>query len=69
MPIARFVANSWGIKKVGKFEFLGPKAISGLAMDEIVVLGLALAECKLIQMVCIDAAIGEPSYCRAKHLS
>lgn len=41
-PVARFSANMWALKKVGKIEMLGPKALDDAARDEIVVVGFTL---------------------------
>ncbi|CAL5875130.1 uncharacterized protein PFLUO_LOCUS9434 [Penicillium psychrofluorescens] len=41
-PVARWSINIWATKKVGKIEFLGPKANDEAAHDEIVVTGLTL---------------------------
>ncbi|KAL8711808.1 MAG: hypothetical protein Q9220_003752 [cf. Caloplaca sp. 1 TL-2023] len=43
MPVAKFSANLWALKRIGKIEFLGPKANSAAARDEIVTIGLTLA--------------------------
>lgn len=42
MPVAKFTANIWAVKKVGCMEFLGPKANEPLVRDELVVTGLVL---------------------------
>ncbi|KAI4191160.1 MAG: hypothetical protein L6R41_000297 [Letrouitia leprolyta] len=42
MPVAKFIGNIWGVKRLGYIEFLGPKATSAAARDEIVVTGLTL---------------------------
>jgi hypothetical protein len=39
IPVAKFSANLWAIKKVGRIEFLGLKADSDAVRDEIVVTG------------------------------
>ncbi|KAJ5815571.1 hypothetical protein N7474_007348 [Penicillium riverlandense] len=41
-PVARWSMNIWATKKIGKFEFLGPKAGDEAVHDEIVVTGLTL---------------------------
>ncbi|KAI4230679.1 MAG: hypothetical protein L6R40_007977 [Gallowayella cf. fulva] len=50
MPVAKFSANWWTLKKVGKIEFLGPKATSTAVREEIVVTGLTLLYCMLLRM-------------------
>lgn len=49
MPVAKFSANMWAVKKMGKIEFLGPKATSAAARDEIVVTALTLYFCMLLR--------------------
>ncbi|KAL8682711.1 MAG: hypothetical protein Q9224_006751, partial [Gallowayella concinna] len=49
MPVAKFSANWWSLKKIGKIEFLGPKANSTALRDEIVVTGLTLLYCMLLR--------------------
>jgi hypothetical protein len=58
VPVARFSANVWAIKKVGKIEFLGPKADSDAVRDEIVVTGLTLFYCMLLRANNIFAFFG-----------
>lgn len=49
-PVARFSANMWAVKKVGKIEMLGPKALDVAARDEIVVVGFTLYYCMVIRV-------------------
>lgn len=49
MPVARFSANEWAIKKVGTIEFVGPKAASAELRDELVVTGLTLFYCIVLR--------------------
>ena len=49
LPVAKFSANVWGVKKIGNIEFLGEKAASDAARDEIVVTGLTLFYCMLLR--------------------
>ena len=58
MPVAKFSANAWAIKKVGKIEFPGPKADSDAVRDEIVVTGLMLFYCMLFRASNIFAFFG-----------
>lgn len=43
MPVARFVVNNWGVKRLGRIEFMGPRANSEALREEIVVVGTTLA--------------------------
>ncbi|KAJ5368556.1 uncharacterized protein N7496_008316 [Penicillium cataractarum] len=49
-PVARFSANMWALKKVGKIELLGPKALDDAARDEIVVVGFTLYYCWILRV-------------------
>ncbi|KAJ5438599.1 uncharacterized protein N7458_009597 [Penicillium daleae] len=49
-PVARFSANMWALKKVGKIEMLGPKAFDDAARDEIVVVGFTLYYCWILRV-------------------
>ncbi|KAF7561511.1 hypothetical protein G7046_g2636 [Stylonectria norvegica] len=48
-PVAKFSSNSWALKKMGSIEFMGPKATSAAAREEIVVVGLTLFYCMLLR--------------------
>lgn len=50
LPVAKFSANIWAVKKVGNIEFLGPKAGSEAAREEILVTGLTLFYCMMLRM-------------------
>lgn len=50
VPIAQFTVNNFGVTKIGKINFFGAGASSGLAMDEIVTTGLALADFLLVHV-------------------
>lgn len=58
MPVAKFSANGWAVKKVSNIEFLGPKANSPAARDEIVVTGLTLFYCMLLRSSSILSFFG-----------
>jgi hypothetical protein len=61
VSLAQFTANnSWSMTKVGRLEFFGTRANSGIVMDEIVVTGLALAKYTFMQSTAINtgAAVG-----------
>ncbi|OJJ37044.1 hypothetical protein ASPWEDRAFT_38680 [Aspergillus wentii DTO 134E9] len=49
MPVARFSANVWAVRKMGNIEFMGERAYSDAVRDEIVVTGLSLFFCMLIR--------------------
>ncbi|KAL8807175.1 MAG: hypothetical protein Q9182_000857 [Xanthomendoza sp. 2 TL-2023] len=49
MPVAKFSANWWSLRKIGNIEFLGPKATSTALREEIVVTGLTLLYCMLLR--------------------
>jgi len=49
LPVAKFSANVWAVKKIGTIEFLGSKAMSDAARDEIVVTGITLFYCMLLR--------------------
>ena len=51
VPVAQFTVNNWGVTRIGKMNFFGDRASSGVAMDEIVTTGLALADFCLVQMM------------------
>ncbi|KPM44876.1 hypothetical protein AK830_g1598 [Neonectria ditissima] len=58
LPVAKFSANAWAINKIGKIEFLGPKATSQAARDEIVVTGLTLFYCMTLRSTSILSFFG-----------
>ncbi|KAJ5550754.1 hypothetical protein N7461_005452 [Penicillium sp. DV-2018c] len=49
MPVARLSTNCWAVKKIGKIEFLGPKADSRAAQEEIMVTGITLYSCMILR--------------------
>lgn len=58
MPVAKFAANWWGIKNTANIEFLGPKATSEAARDEIVVTGLTLFYCMVLRINNLGSLFG-----------
>ncbi|KAH7311049.1 hypothetical protein BKA65DRAFT_163361 [Rhexocercosporidium sp. MPI-PUGE-AT-0058] len=51
LPVARYAANVWAIKKVGNIEFLGERtAMSEAAREEIVITGITLFSCMMLRM-------------------
>ena len=50
IPVAQFTVNNWGWTKIGKIDFFGESANSGVAVDEVVTTGMALAHFLLVQM-------------------
>jgi hypothetical protein len=49
-PVAKYSANVWAVKKVGRIEFLGPKATNEAARQEIVIVGFTLFYLMLLRM-------------------
>ena len=49
-PVAKFSANMWALKKFGKIDMLGPKALDDAARDEIVVVGYTLYYCWILRV-------------------
>ncbi|KAJ5834552.1 hypothetical protein N7447_000578 [Penicillium robsamsonii] len=49
MPVAKFTANCWGITKIGKIEFSGPKADDRAMQEEIMVTGITLFYCMILR--------------------
>lgn len=58
MPVAKFSSNVWALKKLGNIEFLGSKATSKAARDEIVVVGMTLYFCMLLRTNNILSVVG-----------
>ncbi|KAL8856957.1 MAG: hypothetical protein Q9178_006452 [Gyalolechia marmorata] len=58
MPVAKFSANWWAIKNTASIEFLGPKATSEAARDEIVVTGLTLFNCMVLRVNNLGSLFG-----------
>lgn len=50
MPVAKLSYNNWALKNMGKFEFLGPRANTASAKDELVVTGLTLFYCMCLRI-------------------
>lgn len=49
-PVAKFTAHIWGVKRMGKVEFMGPRALSEAVRDEVVVVGCTLYYCMCVRM-------------------
>ncbi|KAI4189246.1 MAG: hypothetical protein LQ346_005148 [Caloplaca aetnensis] len=58
MPVAKFSANWIGLTKVATIDFLGPKAGSEAARDEIVVTGLTLYSCMVLRVNNLGNLVG-----------
>ncbi|CAG8072422.1 unnamed protein product [Penicillium nalgiovense] len=43
LPVAKFTLNIWGVKKLGRIEFMGPMAYNQELQEEIVVTSLTLS--------------------------
>ena len=52
MPVAKFSAKAWDVTKIGKIEFMGPRANDRAAQEEIVVTGFTL--CCRMMLRCND---------------
>lgn len=50
IPVAKFTANVWALKKVAKIEVMGPKAFDTAALDEIVTIGMTLYYCMSLRV-------------------
>ncbi|KAJ5684466.1 uncharacterized protein N7477_000811 [Penicillium maclennaniae] len=50
LPVAKFTANIWALKKLGKIEFMGPKAHDRAFQEEIMVAGTTLAYCMIMRV-------------------
>ncbi|KAJ5093169.1 hypothetical protein N7456_009030 [Penicillium angulare] len=57
-PVAKFSANLWGIKKLGKIELMGPLAHDEAFRDEMVIVGMTLAYTMVIRMNNIFSLFG-----------
>ncbi|TVY52986.1 hypothetical protein LCER1_G005143 [Lachnellula cervina] len=49
LPVAKFSAAVWAVTKIANIEFLGEKAMTDEARDEIVVTGITLYCCMLLR--------------------
>ncbi|KAL8838544.1 MAG: hypothetical protein Q9170_002086 [Blastenia crenularia] len=58
VPVAKFSANLWTLKKIGNIEYLGPKANSQAAREEIIVVGLLLAYTMILRTTSILSFVG-----------
>ncbi|KAL8917345.1 MAG: hypothetical protein Q9208_008015 [Pyrenodesmia sp. 3 TL-2023] len=58
MPVAKFSANWWGITNTANIEFMGPKATSEAARDEIVVTGMTLFYCMVLRINNLGSLFG-----------
>ncbi|KUJ11329.1 uncharacterized protein LY89DRAFT_242550 [Mollisia scopiformis] len=58
-PVAKFAANLWDLKKIGKIEFLGPKAAMSEALrEELLVTGMTLFYCMTLRATSIVSFFG-----------
>ncbi|KAJ5947775.1 hypothetical protein N7466_000790 [Penicillium verhagenii] len=58
MPVAKFTANLWGLRKIGKIELMGPSAHQESARDEMLVTGMTLAYCMAVRFANIFSLFG-----------
>lgn len=49
MPVAKFTANLWGVKKIGKIELMGPSSHEEGVRDEMLITGMTLAYCMVVR--------------------
>ncbi|KAJ5649487.1 uncharacterized protein N7484_003210 [Penicillium longicatenatum] len=49
MPVAKFTANLWGVKKIGKIELMGPSSHEEGVRDEMLITGMTLAYCMVLR--------------------
>lgn len=65
-PVAKFTANLWGIKKLGKIELMGPSARDEALRDEMVITGMTLAYCMITRanniFSLVGAIFGDPGH-------
>jgi hypothetical protein len=57
-PVAKLSVNIWAIRKLGSFEFMGPKADSVELREEILVTGLTLFYCMFLRCNSILSLVG-----------
>lgn len=49
MPVAKYTANLWGMKKLGKIELMGPSSHEEGVRDEMLITGMTLAYCMVVR--------------------
>ncbi|KAJ5171971.1 hypothetical protein N7492_004564 [Penicillium capsulatum] len=57
MPLARFTANTFGLKHLATIEFTGPVANSQLFQEEIMVTGVTLAYCAAVRFSSLSGVV------------
>ena len=57
-PVAKLSVNIWAVRKLGGFEFTGPKADSVELREEIIVTGLTLFYCMFLRCNSILSLVG-----------
>ncbi|KAJ6131385.1 hypothetical protein N7523_001845 [Penicillium sp. IBT 18751x] len=66
LPVAKFTANIWALKKLGKIEFMGPKAHDRAFQEEIMVAGTTLAYCMIMRvnnpLSLLGSALAKPGH-------
>ncbi|KAJ5722451.1 hypothetical protein N7488_000486 [Penicillium malachiteum] len=66
MPVAKFSANLWGLRKIGKIYLMGQAAYDEGLRDEMVITGMTLAYCMITRMnnifSLVGAIFGEPGH-------
>lgn len=66
LPVAKFTANLWALKKLGKIEFMGPKAHDRVLQEEIMVAGTTLAYCMIMRLNNPFSGLG-PALAKPRH--
>ncbi|KAJ5307605.1 hypothetical protein N7476_008261 [Penicillium atrosanguineum] len=66
LPVAKFTANIWALKQLGKIEFMGPKAHDRVFQEEIMVAGTTLAYCMIMRvnnpLALLGSAFAKPGH-------
>ncbi|KAJ5786255.1 uncharacterized protein N7503_011467 [Penicillium pulvis] len=66
MPVAKFTANLWGIKKIGKIELMGPSSNEEGVRDEMLITGMTLAYCMVVRasnmFSLLGSIFGDPAH-------
>ncbi|TVY88419.1 hypothetical protein LAWI1_G006260 [Lachnellula willkommii] len=58
LPVAKFSAAIWAVRKIANIEFLGEKAMNDAVRDEIVVTGITLYCCMLLRCNNVLSLVG-----------
>ncbi|KAJ6110605.1 hypothetical protein N7486_002840 [Penicillium sp. IBT 16267x] len=58
MPVAKFTANLWGMKKIGEIKLMGSSSHDGGVRDEMLITGMTLAYCMVVRTGNIFSLLG-----------